>query len=406
MKVSVLIPTYNRSRYLEATLQSVFRQKLPAHEVIVIDDGSRDDTQALCARHAGRIAYLHQENAGKAAALNRGLAVASGDVVYVLDDDDLALPSALQAHAEALTACPEAGFSYGRLLYGLDDGTGAMRVVRRPKMARAPADRFFLQQLISNDVLHPCLAVRRRCFETTGGFDESYVRCQDYEFSLRLARRFPGVAVDRPVFVHRIHAGARNAGGVAMGRSAVGSAALRFDQRAAIGMLERLDPAELVPERLSWPGQDGARVQATADLRRAVIQATHARWDLANATLRHNAGDAGRAAEAVRVDGDFSLGQIFRVERANTALLHDGRRALQVPVHLARAYGAATLKRVSRPLVWQLAAAMKRFPRSVPLRRLAFVAYVAAVYAWFQGGALAKRCRQFGRRQQAPAVDN
>lgn len=94
-RVSVIVPTYNYGRFLAETLDSVFRQTVPAHEVIVVDDGSTDDTPAVAARYGERVVYLRQPNRGVAAARNAGVDRATGDWLAFLDADDLWEPDFL-----------------------------------------------------------------------------------------------------------------------------------------------------------------------------------------------------------------------------------------------------------------------------------------------------------------------
>lgn len=102
--ISVVIPTYNRGALLERALASVYAQTVPAHEIVVVDDGSRDDTAARMAGHRGRVNFLQQQNAGAGVARNTGMQAATGDWIAFLDSDDVWSPDHLQKLAEAITA--------------------------------------------------------------------------------------------------------------------------------------------------------------------------------------------------------------------------------------------------------------------------------------------------------------
>ena len=91
-RVSVLMPTFNRGGMLSEALDSVLGQSIPPHQVVVIDDGSTDDTSERVARYGARIDYIRKDNGGKSSALNLGLTHVTGDYVWVFDDDDVALP--------------------------------------------------------------------------------------------------------------------------------------------------------------------------------------------------------------------------------------------------------------------------------------------------------------------------
>ncbi|GJG86514.1 hypothetical protein tb265_16950 [Gemmatimonadetes bacterium T265] len=113
--VSVVIPTYRRAEYLQAALDSVFGQTRPPREVIVVDDGSPDDTAARLAplAQAGRIRYVRQANAGMSAARNAGAALATSAYLLFLDDDDLLVPTALAWLVDEIERDPAVGFVYG-----------------------------------------------------------------------------------------------------------------------------------------------------------------------------------------------------------------------------------------------------------------------------------------------------
>lgn len=105
-RASVVIPAYNAARHLAETLDSVLGQTLPPHEILVIDDGSTDDTPAVVAKFAGRVAHVRQENCGVSAARNNGLARATGNWVAFLDADDLWEPRFLEAASAVCLSAP------------------------------------------------------------------------------------------------------------------------------------------------------------------------------------------------------------------------------------------------------------------------------------------------------------
>ena len=112
MKLSIVIPTYNYAQFLTRCLDSVMRQDTPGHEVLIVDDGSTDDTAAVVARLHDRyapqpIVYVHQQNAGPSAARNKGVMHASGDYVWFLDADDALVQGAFQRFQEALAQNPD-----------------------------------------------------------------------------------------------------------------------------------------------------------------------------------------------------------------------------------------------------------------------------------------------------------
>ena len=100
--VSVIIPTYNRASTVSEAIESVLQQTYPNVEVIVIDDGSKDNTQEVLRRYAGRIRNIYQENAGQMVARNRGIRESRGEIITFLDSDDLWLAHCVERHVRAL----------------------------------------------------------------------------------------------------------------------------------------------------------------------------------------------------------------------------------------------------------------------------------------------------------------
>jgi glycosyltransferase involved in cell wall biosynthesis len=120
--VSIIIPTYNRSHVLATTLKSVLAQTYPALEIIVVDDGSTDDTETALSRFRGRIRYIKQVNQGVEMARNRGIRVSTGDYLTFLDDDDLMMPDKIARQVKVLRSRPEVGLVHCRYHYIDKDG--------------------------------------------------------------------------------------------------------------------------------------------------------------------------------------------------------------------------------------------------------------------------------------------
>jgi glycosyltransferase involved in cell wall biosynthesis len=108
-QVSVIIPTFNNAQYIGEALNSVFSQDYDAYEVIVVDDGSTDDTQQTLKPYLDRIRFIYQSNAGSAAARNTGLTLAQGEFIVFLDADDFLLPGKLKQQVAYLTLKPQLG---------------------------------------------------------------------------------------------------------------------------------------------------------------------------------------------------------------------------------------------------------------------------------------------------------
>ena len=113
-KISVIVPTYNRTRFLPISIKSILAQTFEDYEIIIVDDGSTDDTSTVVRSFSdSRIKYIRQSNAGQAAARNTGLSHAAGEYIGFLDDDDLYVPSALQVLSTCLDKHPDIGMVSG-----------------------------------------------------------------------------------------------------------------------------------------------------------------------------------------------------------------------------------------------------------------------------------------------------
>ena len=205
-KVTAIIPTFNRGPLLVETLESVLGQSRAPDEVIVADDGSVDDTSARMARYSNRIRYVRKENSGKADTLNQIIPVAAGELIWIVDDDDIVLPDALETLEGLLASDPEAEFSHGRHdRFTVNEATGKTHRFDGGHWRDVSPEMFFLATLQDFFVHHPGLLVRKSAYEAAGPFSQKYSRSEDYEMLLRLARRYRGASTQKVVFLQRQH---------------------------------------------------------------------------------------------------------------------------------------------------------------------------------------------------------
>ena len=211
-RFSVVTPAYNTGPFVAATIRSVLAQTCGDFELIVVDDGSTDDTAAQVLSFAAdpRIRLIRRANGGPSAARNTALAVARGRYVSMLDSDDLLAPHYLETMGGALDDRPEAGLAFTDA-WVLDDRT---RRVRRATMmhyqrppAVVPADAAsFLRLLLDRNFVYTAVTLRREVLEEVGGFDERLRTAEDWEFWLRIAAAgWPAVRPDGILAVHRVH---------------------------------------------------------------------------------------------------------------------------------------------------------------------------------------------------------
>jgi glycosyltransferase involved in cell wall biosynthesis len=171
MKVSVIIPVYNGSRYLVATLESVLAQTYPLHEIIVIDDGSTDSSPEILRSYGDRLSVTRQENQGVAVARNAGLRQVSGDVVTFIDQDDLWPPRRTEALIDALRSNPAALVA-----------TGQVEVLYERSRPPSPLDNF---GTTLREIFVGSLCVRKEVFDLLGPFNTGLGYADDTDFLMR-----------------------------------------------------------------------------------------------------------------------------------------------------------------------------------------------------------------------------
>jgi glycosyltransferase involved in cell wall biosynthesis len=199
--VSVVIPAYNAAAFLAEAVRSALAQTLPPLEILVVDDGSTDETAAIARAFGGRVRCLSQENQGLSGARNRGIREARGDLIALLDADDSWLSEKLAAQVEALAGCPKAVACFSRTEYVGQDGA----ILRRSDVP--PLHRLVEDLLLSCCVIGPPSAalIRRSALDAVGLFDPRFSQCADWDMWLRLAEAGPVVYADGVHVRYRVH---------------------------------------------------------------------------------------------------------------------------------------------------------------------------------------------------------
>lgn len=217
-RFSVVIPAYNARATLTNALDSVLAQTWPAYEVIVVDDGSSDNTEEVVAAYGDRVIYLRQKNAGPSAARNHGVEAASGDWIAFLDADDWYYPGRLQAHADMIAADSDLDFLVASFDYRDKEGKlidasieqsplGQHLLQQVGKNGHAAIEGEAIGQFISQQFSDTrCLSLPRQTFMALGGFPVDLIICEDVVFLIRLciASRRVGVVCDSQA-VYLVH---------------------------------------------------------------------------------------------------------------------------------------------------------------------------------------------------------
>lgn len=204
--VSILMPAYNGAGYIQQAIESVISQTYSAWELIIIDDGSRDNTADIVSQYDDfRIHYIYQENKGQASALNRGLELAAGEYITTLDVDDWFTPNSLQGRVEFLDRNRKYDVVYGDGIFCDKDGNQLKRFSEL-RTGEVVGDVFDI--MLSNSFFGTGANVMIRkstIDENQIRYDESIVWCQDYDFYLRLAEICQFGYVDITTIWYRLH---------------------------------------------------------------------------------------------------------------------------------------------------------------------------------------------------------
>lgn len=193
---SVIIPTYNRARLLGRALASVYAQTRPADQVIVVDDGSTDNSEQLLRPRFRNVQWLRQERAGVSAARNRGILAATGGWIALLDSDDEWLPTKLERQLSALHEQPGYRICHTDEIW-IRDGR---RV--NPMNKHAKHGGHIFQHCLPRCAISPSSALIERCLlDEVGLFDADLPACEDYDLWLRICAQHAVLLVPEPLVV-------------------------------------------------------------------------------------------------------------------------------------------------------------------------------------------------------------
>ena len=198
-KVTVYIPTYNYGKYIEQAIQSVLNQTMEDWELIVINDGSTDNTSEILRRYENhpKISIIEQENRGLTVSNNIGLRLSDGKYLMRLDADDYLDENALLVLSNILDSKPEVGLVYPDY-YVIDEDGGVIEIMRRKKIGEEV-------ELLDLPAHGACTMFRKECLLQIKGYEES-IECQDgYDVWLRFIQSFKPYNVNVPLFYYRQH---------------------------------------------------------------------------------------------------------------------------------------------------------------------------------------------------------
>lgn len=203
-KVSVIIPTYNYGCFIGEAIKSILTQSFPVYEIVVVDDGSADETEEIVRKFGDKVRYIKQKNSGVCAARNNGVANSSGNFVAFLDADDIWLPEKIEKQISKFQEDSEIGLVHCGMRE-FDEKTGeTIKLHLEGKEGWVAEDLL----LFEKSVIVGCggsVMVSRRAFNDVGGFDTRLKNGEDWEFCYRVARKFKVGFVPEPLVNYRNH---------------------------------------------------------------------------------------------------------------------------------------------------------------------------------------------------------
>ena len=353
--VTVLIPTFNRSDLLVEALDSILAQTRRPDEIIIINDGSTDNTVNRLEPYLNDIQILNQDNAGKSAALNKALSMAEGDLIWVFDDDDIAEPDALETLLGLLEENPDADFAYGRHDRFKVRQNGRVKWRDTGYWRQSPPEDFLFESLLDMFAHQPGMLVRKSLYRKAGSFDESLIRSQDYDMLLRLARHGRPAPTERILFHQRQHDLPRGTADNVVDPAERDAVWQRYDREIFGRIYQSLPLGKYLPadSSLIEPG-----MTRRALIRRAIVMARKSLWNEA-------AADFHRAARI----SDKPLTQEEAADMRKTFMMKYGFdgcfvdadvRNLFFDIKHASPVGAQLARNAARAMVWRVRLALQQ----------------------------------------------
>jgi glycosyltransferase involved in cell wall biosynthesis len=211
--VGVIIPAFNAAKYLPAALESVFSQTFDDWQILLVDDGSTDNTAEVMIpflnRFGSRIKYIKQNNRGLPAARNTAIRESTTEFLALLDADDVWLPCRLAESLKVLTERPQAGLAYGLITQIDSEGQLGGTFEGNPRNAEGHiAPSIYMRKV---ELPCPTITFRRRCIEEVGMFDETMRATEDRDLWLRIALRYEVAFVPKVIAYYRLSPGSMSA---------------------------------------------------------------------------------------------------------------------------------------------------------------------------------------------------
>jgi glycosyltransferase involved in cell wall biosynthesis len=207
-KISIITPSMNQGTFIERTIRSILEQNYPGLEYIVMDGGSTDETLDILRQYENNLKWSSEKDAGQADAINKGIRLATGDIIAYLNSDDVLEPGALLRVAEYFAAHPEAMWLTGkcRIIDEHDREIRGMITAYKNFLLRHYS---YGMLLVTNPISQPATFWRREIMQEFGLFDVNEHLVMDYEYWLRIGRRYSPGILDEYLARFRVHGRAK-----------------------------------------------------------------------------------------------------------------------------------------------------------------------------------------------------
>jgi len=203
--VSVIIPTYNASKYVTKAIDSVLNQDYDNYEIIVVDDGSTDNTQEVLEKYGSKIKYIYQENGGPAKARNTGIISSYEDYIAFLDADDLWLPGKLRKQIDFFHRHPQYAMVYTDMKHAVNGKIVNSSYLKEGNYRYISSGFIYENLLRECFIFTPTVIVKRECLEKVGLFREDLRISEDYDLWLRIADEYEIGFLDEPLVIRNRH---------------------------------------------------------------------------------------------------------------------------------------------------------------------------------------------------------
>jgi glycosyltransferase involved in cell wall biosynthesis len=210
--VSIVIPTFNIEKYIIETIESVLAQTYGNIELIVVDDGSTDNTLDLVKSYGSKVRLIQQENSGVCIARNRGIHESTGELICLMDHDDYWFPEKIARQVEVMRHNPKIGVVFASFIRWHSDAAGEFKTPESYNVKLIPDDVdeefsgwIYHQFLLDCWMLTSTAMFRREVFSTSGYFDVTLPYGEDWDLWLRISRNYPFIKLSRPNTLYRQH---------------------------------------------------------------------------------------------------------------------------------------------------------------------------------------------------------